>query len=96
MPSDKEETISVEVLCFGRFRELAARQSIAFLEPGARLADLIEWLVKEYGADFQQEMNQAGEPRILINGQYHDLLGKMEAPLKDGDVVAILPLAIGG
>lgn len=63
---------------------------------GARLIDLIKWLGKEYGDDFREEVNHVERLHIMINGRYYDLLDNMETPLKEGDVVAMLPLLAGG
>ena len=88
--------MNVEVLLFGRLRELATRQLVVPLTEGARLVDLINWLSKEYGADFRQEINRTKRYNILINGRYYHLLDDMETPLKEGDVVAMLPPWAGG
>ena len=88
--------MNIEVLLFGNRRELATRQQVVSLVAGARLIDLIEWLVKENGVDFGKEVNHIEGLHILINGQYYDLLGGMETPLEEGDVVAMLPLLAGG
>jgi len=88
--------MNVEVLFFGRFRKLATRQQVLSLKDDARLVDLIERLVKEHGGDFHREISDAGRLQILINGQHRDLLENKETVLKDGDVIAILPLVSGG
>jgi len=46
--------MNIEVWFFGRFRELAVRQRVAPLEHGAQLADLIHWLIEEYGVEVLQ------------------------------------------
>jgi MoaD family protein len=88
--------MNVNVLFFGRFRELATRDQIVPLKEGAQLAGLIEQLIKEYGADFRNALSEMEKLHILVNGQYHTILDNMETKLKDGDVVAILPLVTGG
>lgn len=88
--------MNVEVLLFGKLRELATRQRVVSVTDGARLIDLIEWLVKEYGVEFREEVNHIERLHILINGQYYDFLDNAETLLKEGDVVAILPLLAGG
>lgn len=88
--------MNIEVLFFGKLRELATRQRVIPMMDGARLADLIEYLAKEYGVDFHQEVDHLERLRILINGREYDLLGSMEAQLKDGDTVVFLPLIAGG
>jgi len=85
--------MNVEVRLYGRFRELATRQRVVTLTEGARLADLIEWLAKEYGDDFREEVNHLKRLNILISGQY---CHNTETLLKEGDVIVILPLLAGG
>ena len=88
--------MNVEVLFFGRLRELATRQRIISIINGAQLTDLIELLAKEYGDEFRQVVTHLEGLRILINGGEHDLLDGMETPLQDGDVVVFLPITAGG
>jgi MoaD family protein len=89
--------MNVEVLFFGQLRELTAvRQTNVAMNDGARLVDLIEHLGEEYGDAFRHEVNNIRGLQILINGQQHTFLGGMEAPLKDGDTVVLLPPIFGG
>ena len=89
--------MNVEILFFGQLRELAAvRQTTFVMSDGARLVDLIKHLGEEYGDAFRHEVNNIGHLQILINGQRHTFLGGMEAPLKDGDTVVLLPPIFGG
>ncbi len=88
--------MNIEVLFFGRLRELATRQRVIPMTDSAQLTDLIERLAKEYGIKFHQEVSQMEGLRILINGSEYDLLSGMATPLKDGDVVVFLPITAGG
>ncbi len=88
--------MNVEVLFFGKLRELAVRQQAMSMTEGARLTDLTERLSEEYGVDFRQEVNHIEGLRILINGQEYDLLDGMNTQLKDGDMVVFLSLIVGG
>lgn len=88
--------MKVKVLFFGRFRELAVREQIVSLQEVARLADLIEHLSQEYGADFRNEVGNREQMHILVNGQFHNILDDMKTHLKDGDMVVLMPLATGG
>ena len=85
--------MNIEVIFFGRIRDLATRQRVVSLAEGSRLIDLIELLNKEYGEDFRSENNSI---QIMINGNYHNLLTEDDIPLKGGDVVSILPILVGG
>lgn len=88
--------MNVNVLFFGRFRELAVRDRVVSLKEGGRLADLLEHLSQEYGTDFRNEVNNKEQIHILVNGQFHTILEDMKTQLQDGDVVALMPLATGG
>lgn len=89
--------MNIEVLFFGQLRELTAvNRRTAVVKDGARLADLIEHFGEEYGSAFHQQIDNIKGLRILINGREYTLLGGMEALLKDGDTVAILPPIFGG
>ena len=89
--------MNVTVLFFGKFRELTARRDqIVPLKEGAQLADLIEHLSREYGTAFHNELSNVEQLHILVNGQYHNILDDMRTKLKNGDVIALMPLASGG
>jgi molybdopterin converting factor small subunit len=88
--------MNIEVWFFGRFRELAVRQRVAPLKNGVQLADLIHWLIEEYGVDFGEELKHTKKYYIMINGRYCDLFANKKKPLQDGDVVALLPILVGG
>jgi len=89
--------MKIEGLFFGQLRELTGvRDSTFDIKDDARLADLIGHLGEEYGAAFRQQLDSIKGLRILINGQEYILLGGMEAPLKDGDTVVLLPPIAGG
>ncbi|MCX6008874.1 MAG: MoaD/ThiS family protein [Chloroflexi bacterium] len=88
--------MDIRVLFFGRFRELATHDRIVPLNEGAQLADLLDHLSKEYGADFRNELSKTEEIHILVNGQYHSILNDMKTQLRDGDEVVLMPLVTGG
>lgn len=88
--------MNVNVLFFGRFRELAVRDRLVPLKEGARLADLLEQLNQEYGDEFRNEVNNKEQVHILVNGQFHNILEDINTQLQDGDVVVLMPLATGG
>jgi MoaD family protein len=88
--------MNIELLLFGKLRELAVRQREVLIADSARFSDLVDWLIKEYGAGFGEEIGHKERWHFLINGRYYNPLDSLEIPLKDGDVVAILPLLAGG
>jgi MoaD family protein len=88
--------MQINVMFFGQLRDLAAvRESVVAIK-GATLGDLMENLYKEYGAEFHKAAEGIKGLRILINGREYRLLGCMQAPLKDGDTVVLLPPIAGG
>jgi sulfur-carrier protein len=89
--------MNVKVLFFGKFRELASRREQTVpLNEGTQLAELLEQLSQEYGTAFRNELSNMERTHILVNGQYHNVLDDMKTPLKNGDVIALMPLATGG
>jgi len=89
--------VKIELLLFGRFREIAGtRQQVLSIREGARLSDLLQQLTERYGSDFGDELKRSGWLRILINGREYGLLDGMETLLKDNDKVVLLPPIAGG
>jgi molybdopterin converting factor small subunit len=88
--------MNIEVLFFGKLRELAVRQRVISITDGARLGDLVDRLVKEYGADFGEEVNHQERWHFLLNGRFYNPSDGMEVTLKDGDAVVMLPMLAGG
>lgn len=88
--------MNIEVLLFGKLRELAVRQQVVSITDGARLRDLVDRLVKEYGVDFSEEVDHQERWHFLLNGRFYNPSDGMEVLLKDGDVVAMLPMLAGG
>jgi molybdopterin converting factor small subunit len=88
--------MNIEVLLFGKLRELAIRQQVVSINDGARLRDLVDRLVKEYGAGFGEEVDHEERWHFLLNGWFYNPPDGMEVPLKDGDVVVMLPMLAGG
>jgi molybdopterin converting factor small subunit len=89
--------MEIEVLLFGRFREIAGtRQQVLTVQEGARLSDVLEQLGEIYGSGFGAEVKRRGWVRILINGREYGLLDGMETLLKHNDQIVILPTIGGG
>jgi len=89
--------MEIEVLLFGRFREIAGtRQQVLTVQEEARLSDVLEQLDEIYGSGFGAEVKRRGWVRILINGREYGLLDGMETLLKHNDQIVILPTIGGG
>ena len=88
--------MTVNAWFYGTFRQLAVRQRAVELADGASLGDLIELLTQEYGLQFSQEISRVEEYFIMLNGNYCALQANRDKPLHDGDVVAFIPIMVGG
>ena len=89
--------MNVEVLFFGRLRELTEEPKvIVTLEDGARLSGLAHRLAELYGPEMEEQLETIKSLRILVNGREYAQLGGMEAELKDGDTIVLMPPIFGG
>jgi molybdopterin converting factor small subunit len=88
--------VKIKVLFFGKLRELAVQQREVSLTDHARFIDLVDWLGREYGADFREEIGHKERWHFLINGRNYNPSDNMEVPLKDGDFVVFLPFLTAG
>ncbi|MBN2077235.1 MAG: MoaD family protein [Dehalococcoidales bacterium] len=89
--------MNIEVLFFGQLREITgASRTNVVINDNSRLADLVLHLSNQYGDTFQEKVEGIEGIRILINGREYYLLGRMEAPLSDGNTVVFLPPIAGG
>lgn len=89
--------MNIEVLFFGNLREIAGvSRTNVVIDDSSRLADLVVFLSKQYGDAFREKIKDIQGLRILINGREYYLLGRMEAPLADGNTVVFLPPIAGG
>jgi len=89
--------MNIEVLFFGQLREITGvSRSGVVINDDSRLADLVQYLSGKYGNTFREKVESIEGMRILINGREYYLLGRMEAPLSDGNTVVFLPPIAGG
>jgi len=92
--------MKVKVRAFGRLIDVLGDEIYVELEPNARVKDLLAKL-KEKILSLEEEAltrYERGEPEltILLNGRNIHTLKKLQTPLKDGDLVVLLPPVIGG
>jgi MoaD family protein len=89
--------MNIEVLFFGQLREITGvSRTGVVIDDNSRLADLVSQLSEQYGDTFREKVENIEGMRILINGREYYLLGRMEAPLSDGNTVVFLPPIAGG
>ena len=89
--------MNIEVLFFGQLREITGvSRTGVVIDDNSRLADLVQYLSGKYGNTFREKVESIEGMRILINGREYYLLGRMEAPLSDGNTVVFLPPIAGG
>lgn len=89
--------MNIEVLFFGQLREITGvSRTGVVINDNSRLADLVLHLAGQYGDALQEKIEGIAGMRILINGREYYLLGRMEAPLSDGNTVVFLPPIAGG
>ncbi|MBN2239814.1 MAG: MoaD family protein [Dehalococcoidales bacterium] len=89
--------INLEILFFGQFREITGTNKTATaVDDNSKLDNLVQHLSGQYGEEFGELIDNIKGLRILINGREYYLLGRMEAPLSDGDTIVFLPPIAGG
>jgi len=93
-------TTKVRVRAFGRLTELLGSEAVVELDADSKVQDLVYRLRERIGSlreGFLQRY-EFGEPElaILLNGRNILALKKLQTPLKEGDVVVLLPPFIGG
>ncbi|MEM2904482.1 MAG: MoaD/ThiS family protein [Candidatus Bathyarchaeia archaeon] len=92
--------VNVNVKAFGKLRELLGPELKMTLEDDATVADLMEALSQKAGGiDLPNAVaTPIMGPRliILINGLNAEALKGPATPLKEGDLISLLPPEIGG
>ena len=72
------------------------------LETGAQVRDLLHVLADRHGDKFRQAVFETGEEDLksnfimTINGVLLNQLQGLRSPLRDGDLVVIMPIVSGG
>lgn len=88
--------MKVNLQLSGTIARLAAPSLELELKKGATVSDLIEKLVRRYGAEFGERINHREMWQIGINGHLQLLATAQDNPLRDHDQVLIIPLQFGG
>ena len=88
--------MKVKLRLFGTLANLAVREQDISLPEGASVADLINSLVMQYGAEFRSRINRLEMWQVSVNGNCHILSESMKTILKDQNEVIIFPLQFGG
>jgi molybdopterin synthase sulfur carrier subunit len=72
------------------------------LADNAKLSDLMNKMATEFGKQFTADIYEPGEAdlktmfTVMINGVVSGQLGGLDAKLKEGDNVILMPLMTGG
>jgi molybdopterin synthase sulfur carrier subunit len=72
------------------------------LADNAKLSDLMNKMATEFGKQFTADIYEPGEAdlktmfTVMINGVVSGQLGGLDAKLKEGDSVILMPLMTGG
>lgn len=92
--------MKVKVRAFGDLTAYLGNESIIELEDNAELKNLISKLMERIGnrkKDFLRHYEvSSSDLAILLNGRNIKTMKKLDTPLKDRDVVTLLPLVPGG
>ena len=91
----------INVKFFATFRDVLGLKELE-IEPeeNLKLIDLLEQLFQKFGEKFRNRILEGGNIRpqinIMINGRNIKFLDGINAPLKDGDTIALFPPVYGG
>ena len=89
--------MKINLLFFAQLRDLAGvRDREVEVAVGSTLADLVEQLCVEYGADFRHQIETSLGLRLLVNGRENEVLEGRQTELKADDTVTFFPLVFGG
>ncbi len=94
--------MEVEVRYYAMLREIAGKRfERVALPEGSTVRDLIDLLVERYGEGFERYIYD-GEKRVrgylsyMLNGVNINSLEGFETPIRDGDILSLLPPIGGG
>jgi len=92
--------VKVKVRAFGRLTANLGNEMVVELKPDAEIGDLLS-VLKEKTLSVQKEAlirfdRTEPELTILLNGQNIQTMGGLKTPLKDGDLILLLPAVHGG
>lgn len=97
-------TLKVKVEYVGHIRNIigSAHEEEVEIKEKATIADLLTLLSEKYGEPFKKAIYQSGGADvksnyiITVNGYLLNQLNGVETKLKNGDLVALLPIVSGG
>ena len=92
--------MKVKVRAFGRLTARLGNETVVELKPNSKISDLLAML-REKTESIQKEAlirfdRTEPELTILLNGQNIQTLNGLKTPIKDGDLILLLPAVHGG
>jgi len=92
--------VKVKVRAFGRLTARLGNETVVELKPNSKISDLLAML-REKTESIQKEAlirfdRTEPELTILLNGQNIQTLNGLKTPIKDGDLILLLPAVHGG
>ena len=89
--------MQIEVLYFGRLREITGHRQETLIRPQSdSLSSIIGILTEKYGDGFKERIDDSDRYSILINGRHYLTIAGHRSKLKDGDQVVFMPVTMGG
>ncbi len=94
------ESIRVVVDVIGHLRDVVGTKQLEVVLDVPSIAGLIDRLSEDHGEEFKNLVVdvESGDFRVcvLVNGKDADFLEKSNTKLRNGDKIAMIPLAAGG
>ena len=92
--------MKVKVRAFGRLAANLGNELVIELKPDSKIGDMLSTLRERTEAVQKEALTRFDrtEPEltILLNGQNIQAMDGLETPLKDGDLILLLPAVHGG